>query len=416
MDADGALIGCKGSDPAWVEKFSVGAGGAPEQFWINLGSTPDSMVVGWLTADMTAGTNVQYGTSSGSYPNQASGNSTFYKYSAKYTSGLIHHVRLAGLAPSTTYFYRVGDSTAWSQEFSFKSSPGVGPIFPYTFGFIADIGENDNANDTVTHLLANPQIDSFVLNGDISYASGCEATGCATWDAFQRMMAPLTASKPMAINLGNHELYDNANGVLAISARTRFNGMPYPAGSKDDCFYFSYEVGPTHVISVSSFYPLGFGANSPLTVWLLNDLKTVDRTKTPWVIVSLHAPWYNSNTEHQGDGEPMRVGLEAMMISAGVNAIFCGHVHAYERSAPVNNKQVVPAGQGIVHFNVGDAGADLYTSWLSPIPAWSAYHSATFGHGEFQIANATHAQFTWHRNQDDEPVVTDSYWVINSQA
>jgi hypothetical protein len=39
-------------------------------------------------------------------------------------------------------------------------------------------------------------------------------------------------------------------------------------------------------------------------------------------------------------------------------------VRSYERSYPVNNNVVVPAGQGIVHFNLGDAGASLYTTWL----------------------------------------------------
>lgn len=72
-----------------------------------------------------------------------------------------------------------------------------------------------------------------------------------------------------------------------------------------------------------------------------------------------------------------------------------------------------PAGSGIVHFNIGDAGASLYTSWLAT-PAYSAFHSAVFGHGELQLVNRTHAHWTWHRNQDDEKVITDDYYVINS--
>jgi acid phosphatase type 7 len=226
---------------------------------------------------------------------------------------------------------------------------------------------------------------------------------------------PLSAVKPWAVNLGNHETYDTANGIVAISARYRFHGMPFPVGSPDDIWYFSYEVGPAHIISVSSFYPGGFGPASPLTVWLKKDLATVDRSRTPWLLVSLHAPWYNSNTEHQGDGEAMRVALEPVFIAAGVNAIFCGHVHSYERSYPVNNNAVVPAGQGIVHFNLGDAGASLYTKWLKT-PSWSAFHSASFGHGEFEILNATHGHFTWHQNAQQEPVVSDETYVINTHT
>ena len=201
---------------------------------------------------------------------------------------------------------------------------------------------------------------------------------------------------------------------MAISTQYRFRGMP-TGGRTDGCMYFSYEAGPVHVISLASFYPGGFSASSPLTVWLKGDLAAIDRAKTPWVIVSLHAPWYNSNTAHQGDGEGMRQALEPMLVAAKVNAFFTGHVHAYERSRPVINKQVVADGAGPVHFNIGDAGAGLYTSWIAT-PAWSAYHSAQFGHGEISFLNATHAHWQWIRNADAEGTVTDDYYVINPSA
>lgn len=131
---------------------------------------------------------------------------------------------------------------------------------------------------------------------------------------------PLAATKPWAVNLGNHETYDKANGIEAISARYRYSGMPFPAGSPDECvdnacmcpssaphpvcpcsiWYFSYEVGPVHLISVSSFYPGGFGPTSPLTLWLQKDLAAVSRSRTPWLLVSLHAPWYNSKQVDPG--------------------------------------------------------------------------------------------------------------------
>lgn len=90
-------------------------------------------------------------------------------------------------------------------------------------------------------------------------------------------------------------------------------------------------------------------------------------------------------------------------------------VHSYERSHPVANKQIVADGQGIVHFNIGDAGAGLYTTWLAT-PAWSAYHSAQFGHGEVVITNATSATWTWHRNADDEKTVADTYVMLNTHT
>ena len=162
------------------------------------------MVIGYITSDMTAASTVRYGTSSGSYPNVVTGNSTSYTY-GKYKSGLIHHVWLTGLSTNTKYYYQAGSDAAWSQEFTFTSNPGIGPNIPYTFAVVADIGENANANNTITHVLASADtIDSVIIAGDISYASGCESNGCTTWDAFQTMAASLAAIKPWQINIGNH--------------------------------------------------------------------------------------------------------------------------------------------------------------------------------------------------------------------
>jgi len=119
----------------------------------------------------------------------------------------------------------------------------------------------------------------------------------------------------------------------------------------------------------------------------------------------------------QGEGEPARQALEAMFVSAGVSAIFTGHVHAYERSAPTVNFKVVPPGPGgIVHLNIGDGGAGLYTTWLSPQPAWSAYRNATWGHGRWQAINNTHSLWAWHDNDVPDGVVLDSVVILNANT
>lgn len=61
------------------------------------------------------------------------------------------------------------------------------------------------------------------------------------------------------------------------------------------------------------------------------DLAKVDRKKTPWLVAVLHAPWYNSNVAHQGEGAAMMAVLEPVLYSAKVDIMFAGHVHAYER-------------------------------------------------------------------------------------
>ena len=54
----------------------------------------------------------------------------------------------------------------------------------------------------------------------------------------------------------------------------------------------SYDFGMVHMVMFSTEHD--FRPGSPQYIWLENDLKNVDRTKTPFVIVSGHRPMYCS--------------------------------------------------------------------------------------------------------------------------
>jgi len=108
----------------------------------------------------------------------------------------------------------------------------------------------------------------------------------------------------------------------------------------------------------------------------------------------------------------MQAAYEALFIQYKVNIVYSGHVHAYERSCPVNKNVCQNDGEGIVHVTSGDGGASLYTKWVNT-PSWSVVQRAEFGHSELTMVNATHAHHTWHRNADGESIVTDDAWLIN---
>ncbi|KAK6942621.1 Calcineurin-like phosphoesterase domain, ApaH type [Dillenia turbinata] len=70
---------------------------------------------------------------------------------------------------------------------------------------------------------------------------------------------------------------------------------------------------------------------------------------------------------------------------------------------------------GPIYITIGDGGnreglADEYDEPQIPI---SVFREASFGHGQLQVMNATHALWTWHRNQDDVAVAADSVWLTN---
>lgn len=90
-----------------------------------------------------------------------------------------------------------------------------------------------------------------------------------------------------------------------------------------------------------------------------------DRTKTPWLIVISHAPWYNSYTKHYKEVECFRKAYEPLLLKYQVDVMIHGHVHAYERTKPV--------AEYMVGSNVAAAFQQLDTLkthlvWLTTFP------------------------------------------------
>jgi len=221
---DGECVLAASRQPAWVDKYSVAAAG-PEQLWINYGATPDAVAVRWCTNDSAALTQAAWGLSPTQLVNTVTGVRDRYTWGV-YTSPWIHNVNFTGLPLNTTIYYQVGDAASGqSSVYAFPSNPGVGATpahYPYTVAFVADVGESDAAAKTINNVLAAAaSINSVVINGDISYASGCEEKGCTVWDAWGRLTQPLAAIRPWAVTLGNHEEIDYFNGIVAASATYR---------------------------------------------------------------------------------------------------------------------------------------------------------------------------------------------------
>ncbi len=123
--------------------------------------------------------------------------------------------------------------------------------------------------------------------------------------------------------LGNH---DNPN--------QRFY-KNFNMGGKE---YYTFKKGPARFFALNSNY-----MDERQVKWLEDELKN---SGSDWKICFFHHPLYSSGQRHGPDKE-LRSVIEPSLIKNGVDAVFTGHEHFYERFKPQS---------GIYHFITGAGG------------------------------------------------------------
>uniref|UniRef100_A0A7N0T7D1 Purple acid phosphatase n=1 Tax=Kalanchoe fedtschenkoi TaxID=63787 RepID=A0A7N0T7D1_KALFE len=378
---------------------------APQQVHITQGDHEGKgMIVSWVTQDEPGSSKLIYWTENGK-KQAAYGLITTYDYYT-YKSGYIHHCNLKNLEHDTKYYYEVGTGGNNTRQFWFKTPPKVGPDVPFTFGLIGDLGQTFDSNATLTHYENNPIGGQTVLFlGDLSYADNHPNHDNVKWDTFGRFIERSAAYQPWIWTTGNHEI-DYAPEIGETKPFKPFTHRyhtPYKASISTAPHWYSVKIGSAYIIVLSSYS--AYGKYTPQTEWLEKELPKVNRSETPWLIVLVHSPWYNSYNYHYMEGETMRVMYEPLLVQHRVDLVFAGHVHAYERSERISNVayRVVsgdckPAkdDDAPVYITIGDGGniEGLANNMTEPQPEYSAYREASFGHATLSIKNRTHAYYT----------------------
>ncbi|XP_011626417.1 bifunctional purple acid phosphatase 26 [Amborella trichopoda] len=414
------------------EAFAIPKGyNAPEQVHITQGDYDGkAVIVSWVTPAEPGTSEVFYATSENGYDHHAEGKVTNYTF-YNYKSGYIHHCLIDGLEYDTKYNYKIGKDSS-SREFWFHTPPKVDPGAAYTFGIIGDLGQTFNSLSTLEHYMqSGGQTVLFV--GDLSYADRYEYDNGIRWDSWGRFIERNVAYQPWIWTVGNHEI--EYKPVLGESAPFKpylhRYATPYMASESSSPLWYAIRRASAHIIVLSSYSP--FVKYTPQWLWLRSELHRVDREKTPWLIVLMHVPMYNSNGAHYMEGESMRAVFEKWFIKYKADLVFAGHVHAYERSHRVSNiRYNITNGERFpmrdesapIYITVGDGGNQegLASKFSYPQPDYSAFREASYGHSTLEIKNQTHAFYHWNRNDDGKKVLTDSvilfnqYWGSNMET
>jgi len=190
------------------------------------------------------------------------------------------------------------------------------------FAVIGDSGTGGGAQYQIARLLAEARArfpyDFVIMMGDNMYGGQGPADFVKK---FERPYKPiLDAGVKFYASLGNHD--DPAQTY-------------YKPFNMDGKRYYSFKKGDAEFFALDSTYM------SPAQVdWLKEELSKSD---AKWKIPFFHHPLYSSGRRH-GSEVDLRELVEPLFVEHGVDVVFAGHEHFYERMKPQ---------KGIYYFTEG---------------------------------------------------------------
>ncbi|HLG59794.1 MAG TPA: metallophosphoesterase [Vicinamibacterales bacterium] len=193
------------------------------------------------------------------------------------------------------------------------------------FAAIGDNGTGERAQYEVGKQMLNAHaafaFDLVIMLGDNMYGG---QTPSDFLKKFEQPYAPLLAAGvKFQASLGNHDRSEN------VSYKPfNMNGERYYTYAKKNARFFALDSTRMDAKQVE---------------WIATSLQNA---KEDWKICYFHHPLYSNALRH-GSSVDLRVILEPIFVKHGVDVVFSGHDHVYERLKPQ---------KGITYFVSGSAG------------------------------------------------------------
>jgi hypothetical protein len=281
------------------------------------------------------------------------------------TSTKEHTVKLLNLAPSTFYYYSVGNNstsfTTPSSRYRFKTNPVPGTEVPTRVWAIGDFGKGNAEQVAVKN--SYMQYDDS-LNTDVWIWLGDNVYDDGTDEEYQTKLFELNGFSdvfnwlPFWPSPGNHDY----NTVWEESA---FLGIPYSNIALEDHqgpyydlvhvpteaeaggfpsdleLFYSFDYGDVHFLSLNSevfdFAQTSQGIDR-MKLWIEQDL--IQNTRT-FTIAYFHQPPYSKGSHDSDDAfelvmKAMRERVVPLLEQYDIDLVVCGHSHVFERSKLVH--------------------------------------------------------------------------------
>ena len=345
------------------------------------------------------------------------------------SAGTCHIVPLTGLSPGTRYFYQLITNGVIVQAASssiyfttLKDPTDTNDLF---FTMVGDFGAGSGSEQQVANLqdAADPPL--LITVGDNAYQFGSQSD----WDSnvlpqYRNLLRRATCF-PI---LGNHDVNQTPSN-WSTSAEIKMFLLPRNGTQAER--YYSFDSGDAHFTMLDANIP----TDSTQRAWLDNDLATTTRK---WKFVFLHQTPYScaSGLFSIGSDLNVRNTWGPLFEKYGVDIVFDGHDHIYERSNYVDDFLANGAsgsdGLGTYYVMTGGGGQTLDGAaslsggqpvrngnpcyWLASGCSGGSGSFCSFSRFEYVSVHVTNDTTLQLQGIDNNGSVFDSFTIIKSSG
>lgn len=270
---------------------------------------------------------------------------------------IVRRAALARLRSGRPVSYRLMKDGAEVAGGSFMAPKGKDQ--PYRFAVFGDCGIDTPAQGQIADRTLEARPDFLVMTGDLVYQRGRISEYRKNFWPYYTGARPVMESTLTVAAPGNHDILtadlEKAPDGLAyyyywsqplngpVTDEKDKSATPLK-GADDKTAAFRAASGPNfpRMSSFSFDYadahwtfldanPYVDWTDARLRKWLADDLAKARKAR--WRFVAFHQPGFHSSRSHQGEKQ-MRL-VHEIFEKGGVDVVFAGHVHNYQRSFPI---------------------------------------------------------------------------------
>lgn len=325
-----------------------------------------TMVIGW---DQTAGSNpILYYT-----PKNKGSQIETYGKSQRPDKVLAikgmnnHFVRLKGLRPGTTYYFKIKDTQGTSQTYSFQTAPAS----PYSR--LSIIAGGDSRNHRSARISANKIVGKlrphFVMFGGDMTSSDVAAEWLDWFDDWQHTISDDRRLTPIIVTRGNHE-YSNKTLIDLFDVQTI--GL-----------YYAHTFGTDmlRIYTLNSLIPSGGKQKE----WLKKDL--IENDLVQWKMAQYHHT-IRPHTTVKSEKNEMLLNWATLFYKYQVQLVVESDAHVVKTTYPIKPSRAAGSDEGFIR---DDQLGTVYVGegcWGAPLRKNNDPKSWTRASGSFN-------QFKW---------------------